>query len=387
MIAFGHPDNVLSLSKALEGLIDFELIFFVSGDLFEEGVLSIPLKKLDYGLNSHQASFEALPGNIKKYLGNDFKIRIFRSYDLKVLKDKRLRNLRRLIPLACTIRKQNYDLIHFNGTSGFMLPLIIFLRRFRKIWTLHDYINHTGEENKKTFMFQKFIISFNFHFIQHYSYLRDQLIRFYNLPEEKVSYIPSGPLTVFEAFEPEFLIPSNVKYILFFGRISKYKGIDYLITAFNQISPAFSEVNLVIAGRGEFWFEPVNNKNIKIFNRYIKTSELTGLIKNSLFVVLPYTDATHSAVVATSFTFLKPIIATNVGGLPEIIKDGFTGFLVPPKDSNELANKMEQLISTPKLLEDIQNNVQIITTSGEYSWSQIVRKMEKFYSSVLSEGQ
>jgi len=385
MIAYGHPDNVFSLSKALAGTIDFKMIFFVSGDLYEEGVLSISLKNLDYGLNPYQASFEALPENIKKYLGDDFKIRIFRSYDRKILKDKRLRNLRKLIPVANAIRRENYDVIHFNGISGFMLPLVIFLRKSRKIWTLHDYIHHTGEENKKAFWFQKLLIRFNFHYIQHYSYLRDQLIRLYHLPKEKVSYIPSGPLTVFKAFEPEFLIPSTVKYILFFGRISKYKGIEYLITAYNKISQTFPDVKLVIAGRGELWFEPVDNKNIILLNRYIKTSELAGLIKNSLFVVVPYTDATHSAVVAASYTFIKPVIATNVGGLPEIVKDGVTGFLVPPKDSHALANKIEQLISDPALLEKMQHNIQIITTSGEYSWSRISMKMQELYGSMLSD--
>jgi len=64
MIAFGHPDNVFLLSKVLSGTIDFNLIFFVSGDLYEEGVLGIPLKNLDFGLNSYERSFQALPENI-----------------------------------------------------------------------------------------------------------------------------------------------------------------------------------------------------------------------------------------------------------------------------------------------------------------------------------
>jgi glycosyltransferase involved in cell wall biosynthesis len=384
MIAFGHPDNVFCLSKALSGAIDLNLIFFVSGELYEEGVLSIPLQNLDFGLNSYEKSFQILPENIKKYLGNNFKIRIFRSYDHKLLRDKRLRNLRKLISTICIIRKENYSIIHYNGISGFMLYLVIFLRKSRRVWTLHDYISHSGEENKRTLMFQKLLITFDFIYIQHYKYLRDQFIKFYKLPEEKVWYIPTGPLDVFDAFKPKFLISPIVKYILFFGRISKYKGIDYLIRAFEQIPTDFPDVNLVIAGKGNFWFEPVLTDNIILLNDYIQTSELIGLIKNSLFVVIPYTDSTHSAVVATSYVFSKPVIATSVGGLPEIVKNGISGFLVPPKDSNALTSKMKQLISDKTLLDQMQINIKRITQSGEYSWSQIVIQMQELYVFRLS---
>jgi len=175
--------------------------------------------------------------------------------------------------------------------------------------------------------------------------LRDQLINYYNLPQEKVSYIPSGPLDVFKSFKPEYPIDTNEKYILFFGRISKYKGIEYLISAFNQISHIFPDIKLIIAGRGNLMFHLEENENIIFINRYIKTSELVGLIQNSLFIVVPYTDSTHSAVVATSYTFLKPVIASKVGGLPEIVRDGETGFLVKPKNVNELAEKMQKMLS------------------------------------------
>lgn len=385
MIAFGHPDNVLSLSKHLSSAIDLNLLFIVSGDLYEEGVLSMSLENLQFGLNSYDNSFIALPENIKKYLGNDFKIRIFRSYDRKLLKDKKFRNLRKLITAANIIRKENFDLIHYNGISGGMLYLVIFLKKFRKVWTLHDYIHHTGEENRKALSFQKILVRFNFHFIQHYEFLCKQLISFYNLKKENVSYVPSGPLTIFSAFEPKFLIAPNVKYILFFGRISKYKGIDNLISAFNQITMEFPDLKLIIAGSGNLWFEPGKNDNIIFLNRYIKTSELVGLIKNALFIVAPYKDSTHSAVIATSFTFLKPVIAANVGGLSEVVKDGITGFLVPPKNSHALALRIKQLITDIPLLGRMQDNIKSITTSGEYSWARIVLKMQELYDSILSE--
>jgi len=382
MIAFGHPDNVLSLSKAISEIIDFNLVFFVSGDIYEEGVLSLNVKDLDFGLNSYEKSYEILPSNLKEFLGKGFKIRFFRSFDRKILRDKKLRNFNIILCGIKILKRENYDIIHFNGISGFMIYFLLFFRKPKRVWTLHDYIPHTGEENNRSFSFQKLLMRFGFHYIQHYKYLRDQLINYYNLPQEKVSYIPSGPLDVFKSFKPEYPIDTNEKYILFFGRISKYKGIEYLISAFNQISHIFPDIKLIIAGRGNLMFHLEENENIIFINRYIKTSELVGLIQNSLFIVVPYTDSTHSAVVATSYTFLKPVIASKVGGLPEIVRDGETGFLVKPKNVNELAEKMQKMLSDSELISKFSNNIYALIL-GEYSWKRINEKMINLYYSLI----
>ncbi|MFZ2339154.1 MAG: glycosyltransferase family 4 protein [Bacteroidales bacterium] len=225
-------------------------------------------------------------------------------------------------------------------------------------------------------------MKFEFQYIQHYNFLRDQLIRQYHLPDSKVTYIPSGPLSVFKAFEPETILEPDFRYILFFGRISKYKGIDYLIEAFNLIKKDFPWLKLVIAGRGKLWFDPGYNSDIILLNRYIKTTELTGLIKNSLFVTAPYIDSTHSAVVATSYTFLKPVIASDTGGLSEVVKNGSTGFLVSPKSAIELAEKMKSLLENPNLLKEMSSNINSLINSGEYSWDNIKEQMKALYSSL-----
>ena len=383
MIAFGHPDNVLTLCKYLTRSIDFNLIFFVSGNIYEEGVLSIKLDSLNYGLNSYEDSLSILPVNIRDYLGEKFKLRFFRTYDRKLLKDKGLRNLRKIISLIKILKKENYDLIHFNGIADFKIYFLVFLLRNKKVWTLHDYIPHYGEENKKAFKFQKFLMKFNFHHIQHYKYLKNKIIEYYNIPPNKVHHIPTGPLNIFNAFTPKFIISDKEKYILFFGRISKYKGLDILIKAFNLINYNSIDIKLVIAGRGKLDFEIEVNRNIIFLNRYLKTDELIGLIKNSLFIIVPYVDSTHSAVVATAYAFSKPVIASDIGGLSEIVKDGTTGFLFPPGDSKALAYKIEYLINNRDLIKKLEENIQKFCSEGDYSWDNITNKMVKLYETVL----
>jgi len=130
-------------------------------------------------------------------------------------------------------------------------------------------------------------------------------------------------------------------------------------------------------------FEIEVNRNIIFLNRYLKTDELIGLIKNSLFIIVPYVDSTHSAVVATAYAFSKPVIASDIGGLSEIVKDGTTGFLFPPGDSKALAYKIEYLINNRDLIKKLEENIQKFCSEGDYSWDNITNKMVKLYETVL----
>ena len=177
-----------------------------------------------------------------------------------------------------------------------------------------------------------------------------------------------------------------MNYILFFGRVSKYKGIEYLVEAFDKINKKNINIKLVIAGEGDLWFEKhkiSNNKNIIIINRYIDTPELVRLISNCLFVVAPYTDATNSGVVMNSFAFNKPVIASDVGGLREVIKDGITGLLVESKNVDSLKEKIEYLIDNPALLEKMGNNIAGMRKDSEISWNNITEKCIEIYNNVI----
>lgn len=384
LIAFGHPDNVLSLAKAMAGAINMELIFVVSGRTYKEGVLSVDLNRLEYGLNGYDETLAAFPQSIQAFLGEKFPIRILRYYDRKFIKDKYLRNLRITYHSSRRLKKEKFDILHFNGISGLMIYFIWFLRIKNKIWTLHDYVHHSGEENSRAMLIQKILIrSFQFEFIQHYEYLQKAFVAHYKLPDELVHHVPSGPLTIFRTFQPKNM-HINPGFILFFGRISKYKGINYLIDAFNQIYKNNKTCTLVIAGSGKVWFDlnEIESPNVIFLNRYIETEELVDLIQKSAFVVLPYTDATHSAVVATCYAFNKPVIATKVGGLPEVVKDGITGFLVPPKNAQALAEKISQLLNDQALLRKMSAGINQLTASGQYSWDYVVNKMQKCYSGL-----
>jgi glycosyltransferase involved in cell wall biosynthesis len=168
--------------------------------------------------------------------------------------------------------------------------------------------------------------------------------------------------------------------LLFFGLIRKYKGLLYLIKALPSILSA-ADVTLLIAG--EFWedkgeyMDLIKNLGIEdhvnIIDAYIPNEEVQIYFSAADICIMPYISATGSGVAQIAYGFDLPIIATSVGCLKEIIKDGITGFLVPPHDSDELAKKVIEII-TGDLIREFRKNIAKI--KDQFSWDGLVKKIE-----------
>ena len=110
---------------------------------------------------------------------------------------------------------------------------------------------------------------------------------------------------------------------MFYGRISKYKGVELLIESFVELIKIRSDLKLIIAGKSNYDLnisQDVLNllgDNLVILNRYITNSEVAYLMKSSTLLVCPYTDATQSGIIMTSIPFGIPVIVSDVGALPE----------------------------------------------------------------------
>ena len=171
-------------------------------------------------------------------------------------------------------------------------------------------------------------------------------------------------------------------YILFFGRISPYKGIEYLLKAMRRVHEVHPETRVIIAGKGEYNFdiEPyINLGYVEFRNKFIELDELADLIRGAQFTVCPYTEATQSGVVYSSFALNTPVIATRVGGLPEMIDDGKTGVIVPPCDEQSLAEAIIDLLGDYAKLSDLTNNIKVSADSGKGSWTVIADEYLDIY--------
>jgi glycosyltransferase involved in cell wall biosynthesis len=199
-------------------------------------------------------------------------------------------------------------------------------------------------------------------------------------------------LPLYDAFPSEVMESALAKkslgldgpVILFFGFIRQYKGLDYLIRAMPKVLRSV-QVKLLIVG--EFWEDKESylkaieelglQGNIKVIDRYVPNEEVGLYFSAADVVVLPYVDATQSAIVSLAYTFDTPVITTNVGGLPEVVSDGETGLIVPPRDSEALAKAIVKYFErnfASRLAENVK------ARKNALSWEGVVGLIENFSS-------
>jgi glycosyltransferase involved in cell wall biosynthesis len=169
--------------------------------------------------------------------------------------------------------------------------------------------------------------------------------------------------------------------LLFFGFVRPYKGLDTLIKAVGILEN--SDITLTIAG--EFWDGKAEflklvselgiSEKVELIDRYIPDDEMSRCFSSADLIVLPYKQTVTSGVIATAYGFGKPVLATNVGGFHEIVKDGFTGKLVPPDDPQALADGIAWFLNNRQI--DFEANIAQLT-SKTMSWSSLVDMIEEF---------
>ena len=138
--------------------------------------------------------------------------------------------------------------------------------------------------------------------------------------------------------------------LLFFGIITKYKGLDLLLDAFSRLESGLPGIRLLIAGRvsqeylNEFntLINSYSSPKITAITRHVNEEEIELLFKASDVVVLPYTEASQSGVLFMSYAFGKPVIAPALGGFPSDIEPSKTGLLFKPFSSESLAETIRE---------------------------------------------
>ncbi len=140
---------------------------------------------------------------------------------------------------------------------------------------------------------------------------------------------------------------ANKKVVLFFGLIRNYKGLQFLLQAMQQLP---KDYHLLLVGE---FYEPFEiyrpaidelraRRCLTLVDRYVANEEVELYFKAADVLAAPYTDATQSGVIQIAYSFNLPVIATRVGGLPEIVMDGETGYLMEPKSSTALVEGIDK---------------------------------------------
>jgi glycosyltransferase involved in cell wall biosynthesis len=256
-----------------------------------------------------------------------------------------LRQIRRNRWILQQLRDFRPDVVHLQQGSMWLNMALQFEHTFPLVLTVHDAQRHPGDKlsRKTPYFFSKMGFHRADRLIAHNQYVKAFLQGELGIKEDKLDVIPHIQLGqdglgqgVVESEKAD-----HPRTVLFFGRIWPYKGLDYLIRAEPWIAEHIPDIRIVIAGHGEE-FERYRRlmahpERFVVLNRHIADAEVATLFQQADVVVLPYTEASQSGVIPIAYTYGKPVVGTTVGGLPEMIEDGVTGFLVPPGDERRLA--------------------------------------------------
>jgi glycosyltransferase involved in cell wall biosynthesis len=128
----------------------------------------------------------------------------------------------------------------------------------------------------------------------------------------------------------------------------------------------------------------INRDNFIVHNYRIPYKEGAELFQRCSVVVLPYIDASQSGVIPTAYGFKKPVVVTNVGSIPEIVDDGVTGFIVPPKNPEALAEAIIKLLKDEKSRKQMGENA-YKKLKTDLSWDNIVEKTIEVYKKAIDE--
>lgn len=302
-----------------------------------------------------------------------------------VKQDSSPQALRMTLKVARFIRKGRFDVIHTDCMLGMWNLMLYKLFGKKMVLTVHDPFPHTGEvTTRKMFNYKMAMRS-----VRKFVLLNNrQKLKFCETYQVDPKQILVNRLGVYDnicTFVKREKAQANHN-VLFFGRISPYKGIEYLCRAMMKVREQVPVASLTIAGGGKMYFdiEPYQKQEwVKVINRYVGMDELAGLLQRCALSVCPYTDATQSGVIMTSYSLCKPVVATNVGGLGEMVEDGKTGLLVPPRDVDALACAITALLKDDARREKMADTIRNDYFVGDKSWKTIAEKYVAFYEKSL----
>lgn len=293
------------------------------------------------------------------------------------------RNAREVLRVQRAIRRWRPDVVHFQDSADWRLALLAWLNRDRTtVLTIHDVVSHPGEERGLRMVMHRTLARAARKIIVHGDALREQLRRVAPkvVAHTPVAAIPHGVLGMYKAWDaPD--VPLEPRTVLFFGRMTRYKGLDVLVRAQALVSERVPGARFVIAGRGEalaMYATQLRAPGFEVHDRFIANAEVAALFRRAAVVVLPYTEASQSGVIPVAYAFGTPVIVTRIGSLPEVVDDGGSGLIVAPGNAEELAAAIVAVLTDSGLRARLAVGACRMRDT-RLSWRTVAEQTERFY--------
>jgi glycosyltransferase involved in cell wall biosynthesis len=291
------------------------------------------------------------------------------------------------------------DVVDVHWSTPFHAPVLMalmgMLRRrnaCKILMTVHNVLPHERRLVDKVLC--RAAYSMADHLLVHSATMRDQLQREFGIPHDRISEIAHpvcldryDPISQTEARKKLGLPQKNI--LLFFGFVRHYKGLDLVMEAMSELVRTH-DVGLVVAGdfledRGKY--EKLMSRlrigdATSIFPQFIPTEQAPLFFQAADIVVLPYRNFSgQSGVPQTAYLYQKPVVATAVGGLPDIVHHGRTGMIVPPNDVPALVSALRALLDNPRKREACGSEGEEYLKT-ELSWGRAAERMAQLYTAL-----
>ena len=316
-------------------------------------------------------------------VGRAFKIPINKSIGSITLSPK----LNKLVKEI--VQKNNYDIVHIHGPIAPVLPMLaIKYSRSINVATFHS----AHDEVLLYSIFKGYLENYfkKLHGRIAVSEVAKRSISRYFEGEYRI--IPNG--FDIHRFNPnnekiEWLVRDDSKKILFVGRIEPRKGLKYLILALNEVVKFISNIKLIVVGDGPFkiLYEQYLNKNIEdkvIFVGKVGYDELPKFYVSCDVFVSPATEKESFGIVLLEAMASKiPVIASDIEGYKQIIKDEVNGFLFENENYKNLADKIIMVLKNKNFVNKVVENAYKIVIE-KYSWESVSKQVENYYYELIS---
>ena len=312
------------------------------------------------------------------------------TYDLKIYRKINSINPFNWIKTGRAIKAKNPDKVIFCYWMSFMAPCFGTIARCCKsgntkcIALIHNMIPH--EPNLLDKMFPSYFVKSMDGFVAMTNSVVDDIDQFDKKGKPKLVsphpiYDHYGPIISQKEAVKQLNLDDDYQYILFFGLVRKYKGLDLLLKAFTDVRFRPLPVKLMIAGEFYEPQEPFNEiirkfsleEDVIIHNEFIPDEMVRYYFNAAAIVAQPYYSATQSGVTQIAYHFEKPMLVTNVGGLPEIVPNGKVGYVVEP-DAEKIADALLDFFENKRSDEFVAN---IREEKKKYTWDKMIESLNK----------
>lgn len=313
----------------------------------------------------------------------------------------------KLISYTATSKPKLFHILWNNKFESFDRTLLMFYYRIlgkKIVLTVHN-VNadkRDSRDSRLNRMTLRVQYQLSHRIFVHTEKMKSELIEQFGVRGASITVIPFGinnavpntSLTPGEA-KQQLGLCEDQRAILFFGRITPYKGLEYLIAAFRQVASGRKNYRLIIAGRPDnceqYWEtirqdidEEVRTGQILLKASFIPDEEAEVYFKAADVLVLPYRDIFQSGVLFTGYNFGLPVLAADVGSLRDEIVEGKTGYVFKPEDPADLARVIGLYFSSD-LYADLGNRRREISDYAieRHSWDVVGQMTTSVYAGLL----